>query len=77
MNYLFKKIKYARLAQLVEQPVYTGKVGGSSPSPRTLPIALVVQWIEQGSSKALMWVRFLPRAQKNCEGKIPAEGTKL
>ena len=25
----------ARLAQLVEQPVYTGKVGGSSPSPRT------------------------------------------
>jgi acylphosphatase len=27
---------YARLAQLVEQPVYTGKVGGSSPSSRTM-----------------------------------------
>lgn len=26
---------HARLAQLVEQSVYTGKVGGSSPSPRT------------------------------------------
>jgi hypothetical protein len=26
---------YARLAQLVEQLVYTEKVGGSSPSPRT------------------------------------------
>ena len=25
----------ARLAQLVEQPVYTGKVAGSSPAPRT------------------------------------------
>ena len=25
----------ARLAQLVEQSVYTGKVGGSSPSSRT------------------------------------------
>lgn len=28
---------YARLAQLVEQSVYTGKVGGSSPSSRTEP----------------------------------------
>src|SRR3989339_1486137 len=26
---------FARLAQLVEQPVYTGKVRGSSPLPRT------------------------------------------
>ena len=32
---LFKKIYFARLAQLVEQPVYTGKVRGSSPLPRT------------------------------------------
>lgn len=27
----------ARLAQLVEQPVYTGKVVGSSPASRTRP----------------------------------------
>jgi hypothetical protein len=26
--------------------------------------ALVAQWIEQDSSKVLMWVRFLPGAQK-------------
>ncbi len=30
------RVRYARLAQLVEQPVYTGKVGGSSPSARTM-----------------------------------------
>ncbi len=29
------KSMYARLAQLVEQLIYTEKVGGSSPSPRT------------------------------------------
>lgn len=28
---------FARLAQLVEQLVYTEKVGGSNPSPRTAP----------------------------------------
>src|SRR3989344_6394672 len=48
-----------RLAQLVEQPLYTGKVRGSSPRA---PIAPVAQWIEQRSSKALMRVRFPPRA---------------
>ena len=67
---------YARLAQLVEQSLYTRKVGGSSPSARTLGRslwarhALVVQWIERSSSKALMQVRFLPGAQK----KITAMG---
>ncbi len=56
---------------MVEQPVYTGKVVGSSPTPRTSrPFALVVQWIERGSSKALMQVRFLPRAQNMKEGDI-------
>ena len=46
---------FGRLAQLVEQPVYTGKVRGSSPLPRTLyPFAPVVQWIEPRTSKPLM-----------------------
>ncbi len=57
----YRKMSYscfvARLAQLVEQPVYTGKVGGSSPSPRTF--VPVVQWIEQETSKLLIEVRFL------------------
>ncbi len=52
----------ARIAQLVEQLALNQTVGGSNPSARTA-IALVAQWIEQGSSKALMLVRFQPRAQ--------------
>jgi hypothetical protein len=54
----------ARLAQLVEQLIYTEKVGGSNPSARTLrlallaeckpKIALVVQWIERETSNLLI-----------------------
>jgi hypothetical protein len=33
-------------------------------------IAFVVQWIEQSSSKALMQVRFLPKAQLLVNQKI-------
>ncbi len=52
----------ARIAQLVEQLALNQTVGGSNPSARTA-IAPVAQWIEQGSSKALMGVRFSPGAQ--------------
>ena len=34
----------ARLAQLVEQPLYTGKVGGSNPSARTDMYIICPHW---------------------------------
>ena len=37
------RLHNARLAQLVEQPVYTGKVGGSSPSPRTMDLPVLYE----------------------------------
>src|SRR3989344_9144130 len=59
---------FARLAQLVEQPVYTGKVVGSSPTPRTKmePIGFkrTKEWAAQSAAHAVspvfakeFWVR--------------------
>ncbi len=68
-NFFISYTAIALIAQLAEQLALNQTVPGSTPGGGTekqnTAIALVAQWIEQGSSKALMLVRFQPRARKS------------